>query len=288
MRHYVTVCDAGFLPRLKVLHASMLRNCHPFRLHVLPWDDVTDRWTRLATNVDPHPASAARWCAIELPGPYRTQHERMWAARSDLTATLLEDGAASVCQLDADLMFFSSPERDFAAVDAAGAPAGVMPHYFAGASHKLPGVTTETHEIYGRYNSGFVFLRDAALARRWADQTRAWCYFRLEDGKFADQPYLNDWPARGAIAFAPHVAPGPWTSKWFRPIPKGNDVLIREAQLTDTRVGARPLVAWHFSSLKLDPNLNIQQLANAEYAIDPEAMRAIYAPYIAALIEASR
>ena len=43
------------------------------------------------------------------------------------------------------------------------------------------------------------------------------------------------------------------------------------------------LVAWHFSSLKLDAAGEVTQLANAEYALDAQAVRAVYDPYIAEL-----
>ena len=149
MRHYVTVADAAFLPRLKVLHASMLRHCRPFTLHVLPWDAETTAWsikhgTGFGDGTVQHQRALAKeWIQrTDLPGPPRSLHERMWSARADLTALLLESFTAkSVCQLDADMIFFSSPEEAFAEIDAAAAPAGVMPHYFASAVDGRPGIT---------------------------------------------------------------------------------------------------------------------------------------------------
>ncbi len=287
MRNYVTVADKAYLPRLKVLHASMLRHCQPFTLHVLPWDDDVFAWAMMTPSVQHHLSMARWWQTCDLPGLPRTLHERMWSARSDLTATLLDRSDVnecppvdSVCQLDADLMFFSSPEQAFADVERAGATAGVMPHYFASAADGLPGITEETHLKYGRYNSGFVFVRDAALARRWADQTREWCYFRLEDGKFADQPYLNDFPTFGAVEFPPWVAPGPWTSK----------VYAGENYDMDSHVGFanEDLIAWHFSSLKMNPDGTVVQYANAEYALSEETIRSVYLPYVAELREAMK
>ncbi len=274
MRHYVVAADAAYLPRLKVLHASMLRHCRPFTLHVLPWDEATHKWATNAVCVWSQIFKSEKWLACHLPGPPRSLHERMWSARADMTATLLEQGiTSSVCQLDSDLMFFSSADAIFNNLDALGAKAGVMPHYFASAADFLPGVTRETHGQYGRYNSGFVFVRDAALARRWADQTRAWCYFRLEDGKFADQPYLNDFPTFGAVEFPPWVAPGPWTSK---------------RELSTYRPVDNSLVAWHFSSLKMNHDGTVAQYANAEYALSEETIRSIYLPYVSELREAMK
>ena len=278
MRTYLTVADAAYLPRLKVLHASMLRHCGDFLLYVLPWDETVRVWlwsqgSNRVMSWDHRKID--EWQTEPLPGPPRTLHERMWSSRAAATAALLRTGEAdSVLQLDADLCFFGSPEAALRVVEDAGAPAGLMPHYFAPASDGLPGITEESHGKYGRFNSGTVFVRSAALAQRWADETRAWCYFHLdEQGRFADQPNLQEWPALGAVEFPPWFAPGPWTKyKWA----------VHECECGEcgkvTMVG-QPLVAWHFSSLRLAPDGELLQLANAEYAVYAAKQGLIYGVY---------
>ncbi len=55
-------------------------------------------------------------------------------------------------------------------------------------------------EVCGKYNVGWLsFRRDEngfACLNWWRDRCNEWCYKRLEDGKFADQKYLDDWPTR--------------------------------------------------------------------------------------------
>ncbi len=284
VRHYVTVADSAFLPRLSVLHASMMRHCRPFTLHVLPWDVAVRWWALSAEGVLPHTVAAKRWLTCELPGPPRSLHERMWSARNDLVATLLEQGCMSVCQLDADIYFFSSPEALFAQVDLHQTPMGVMPHYFASAAEGLPGITHESHaDPYGVHNSGSVIMRDPDLARRWANMTRDWCYFRAEDGKFADQKALEDLTlVKGASILPPWAFPGPWTSQ-------AHIVLLRETAGEIYFGGPdkiMPLVAWHFSSLRLNADGKVTQYANPEYALDQDTIDIVYDPYVRELRKA--
>src|SRR5207237_1146927 len=53
-------------------------------------------------------------------------------------------------------------------------------------------------EWNGIYNVGWVTFRrdDNALSclRWWREQCIEWCYDRIEDNRFADQKYLDDWP----------------------------------------------------------------------------------------------
>lgn len=278
MRHYVTVSDRAFLPRLRVLHASMVRHCGTFTLNVMPWDAEVDAWASATPGVVSHLSLANWWKTCDLPGPPRSLHERMWSARNDLVAALLEQGVKAVCQLDADLFFFSSPEELFEQVETHQAPMGVMPHYFARESEGLPGITDESHaEPYGVHNSGSVIMRDPEIARRWANMTREWCYFRVEGGKFADQKALEALTlVKGASILPPWAFPGPWTTKRLRVLDVANSI----APMAFWGVRSMPLVAWHFSSLRMSPDGTVIQHANPEYALTEETIRVVYEPYV--------
>ena len=53
-------------------------------------------------------------------------------------------------------------------------------------------------EKYGKFNVGILGFRNDAeglrCLRAWRAQCNAWCHDRIEDGKFADQKYLDTWP----------------------------------------------------------------------------------------------
>jgi len=290
-RRYICVANAAYLPQLKVLHASMLRFCQPFNLHVIPWDRMVTEWAtkQIENHVVPWAGHAMDWAYRALPGEPRTEVERMWAARVDLLAKLLAEGAPSVIQIDADVMFFDSPEWDLRALEAAHAPAAVMPHYFAGRGEQARGVTWETHAQYGDNNAGFVYVANARLGRRWANQCRDWCYARTDVAArgpsddqarerprlYADQAYLNDWRRDyGAVPLGSWVAPGPW--------------MALSAQEGLFHGGRRRLVAWHFSSFRMNDKGVFQQYANPEYELHEKVRAQIYSQYEVAMFNAIR
>lgn len=92
--------------------------------------------------------------------------------------------------LDADVAFFSSPEALFDEIG--GHSIAIVPHRFPEKLRHL--------ERYGRYNVAWVaFRRDAngrACLEWWRERCLEWCFDREEEGKFADQKYLDEWPPR--------------------------------------------------------------------------------------------
>jgi hypothetical protein len=63
--------------------------------------------------------------------------------------------------------------------------------------------------------------RSDYIITEWERQCLDWCFARFEDGKFGDQGYLNDWPARyESDVFIPlqqELFQGPWNAQRFPP-----------------------------------------------------------------------
>jgi len=95
-----------------------------------------------------------------------------------------------ITYLDADMFFFNDPSPLF---DELGVGSISI------IAHKYP-PSLKDKERFGIYNVGWLsFRRDAyglACLRWWRDRCIEWCYDRLEEGKYADQKYLDDWPDR--------------------------------------------------------------------------------------------
>ncbi len=294
-RHYVTYTDRNYLPRLKVLHASMMKHCQPFRLHVLAYDAEVGEWADSAPNVVTGSYADLivrnpKWYEPGIPGPPRTRVEHLWTIGSCHVADVLERIGEPVTYLDADLAFFASPEPVFAEIG--GAPAGVVPHSFAPASAGLPGPTKETHEIFGLYNCGLVYIADKRIAWDWAEACRLWCSDRVEEVeavggpvpipnrrlRYGDQGYLTEWPEKyGAhVVQYPGAEPGPWCAH------------TRALDVRDGVVhfGGVPLVLWHYSSLALHED-GTYTASRPEYRITKRQEDILYADYVSSLRDAT-
>lgn len=287
MRHWASYADGAYLGRLKALHASMLRHCGDFTLHVLAWDDAVAEWGHrqedvLVTEAGEFLADHPELRPENLPGPVRTKVEHYWTVGPAFIADCIRTADAPVMYADADTFLFSSPEPIFDEI--CDAPAAVFPHSFALASRGLPGPTVESHICFGANNVGFVYIADARIAKAWADQCRTWCYDRLEvvpiperQLRYGDQRYLDDWPARyGAhVVKHPGACLGPWAIH-TRPLGQDADGHVQ--------FGGRELIAYHFSGLRELPD-GMSVNTRPEYALPDEA-NMIYAPYWRALYEA--
>ena len=103
-------------------------------------------------------------------------------------------------------------------------------------------------EVHGVYNVGLLAFRNDARGRAclgwWRERCLEWCYDRPEDGKYADQKYLDDWPERfpGTVVLQhPGAGLAPWNWKRY-------DIQTDGGQV---KVDGRPLIFFHFHGLKI-------------------------------------
>jgi hypothetical protein len=179
-----------------------------------------------------------------------------------------------ITYLDADLFFFADPAPIY---DEFGDRSiGIV-------GHRFPPHLQSLEHYSGIYNVGWMsFRRDAnalACLRWWRQRCLEWCFDRYENGRFADQKYLDDWPSRfQRVAVLQHKGANlaPWNLANYTIRTDGERVLVDDD----------PLIFFHFHGLQqigrrvYDPHL-------AEYKTRASAAvrRGIYTPYIRALVE---
>jgi hypothetical protein len=181
-----------------------------------------------------------------------------------------------ITYLDADLFFFSDPSPIYRELDRGSVL--IVGHRFPPRLRHL--------EVYGVYNVGLLSFRrdDAALQCLywWRERCLEWCYDRVEDGRFADQKYLDDWPTRFQhVVVLRHKGAGlaPWNVENYSLALENEHVLV----------DSQPLVFFHFQGLKqikqwlYDPGL-------AQYGVYADSLlkRSIYGSYIRELQETIR
>ncbi len=284
MTHFCTYFDRGFLAQGVALADSLRQHAAESVLWVLCLDDATEAvLARLA-----HPAirtvslrtleSADPELAQSRPG--RTAVEYIFTLSPCWPRYLLRQhpDVPAVTYLDADTYWFASPATFLAALEEASVLL---------TEHRHPPYLAH-HARYGRFNVGILSFRNDEIGRAclddWRERCIAWCHDRVEDGRYADQRYLDAWPARWGervrVIGRPGINLAPWNWRaHVCSVPADGSVWVDHAPLELFHFARfRPLVGdWWFQSGQL------------EYGVMPWRLRQrIYGAYWRALREARR
>lgn len=178
-----------------------------------------------------------------------------------------------ITYLDADLFFFADPAALYE--EMFGGAIAIIGHHFPPNLRHL--------EQHGIYNVGWLSFKRGAQAfaclQRWREQCIRWCYDRIDEGRFADQKYLDNWPNLFQdVVLLSHKGANlaPWNL--------GNYIIHRDGNCL--RVDDELLIFFHFHGFKqienwlYDPGLTF-------YDVKPSklVLRDIYGLYIKALLD---
>jgi hypothetical protein len=281
-RYFCTYFDWNYLPRGLALYRSLQRHCPSFQLWVLCMDrtcsDVLSQLALPGLHV------------ISLEDFEKGDHELL---RAKQTRTLIEyyftcspslplfvlnhhPQVDLITYLDSDLGFFADPQPLYEEMG---------DRSIAIIGHRRPPHLQEL-ERYGIYNVGWLsFRRDQRgleCLRWWRERCLEWCYDRCEDGRFADQKYLDDWPTRfQGVAVLHHK--GANLAAWNL----ANYAIRMERDRV--WVDEQPLIFFHFHRLKqIEGWVYDPTLAGYKAKASSVVRRGIYGPYIRSLVEAAR
>lgn len=280
MNHYCTYFDRGFLIQGLAMWRSLARQDRDSVLWVLALDDFTadvlremgGTWLRVVRLEEVEGGDEA----LRKAKGDRSRAEYYFTLSPCWPRWLLRRRAEieRVTYLDADLFFLGDPGGMFEAMDAAKASVMVTRHRFPS--------WLRHYEKHGVFNVGVLsFRRDAAglgCLEAWRAECLAWCYDRLEDGKYADQKYLEAWPERlgaGLLVLEEagvNAAPWNWAgAKW-------------EVGEAGVRVDGRDLVCFHFARFRPIRGTWWWQSGQLDYGVMPWRLRnALYGAYWRAL-----
>jgi hypothetical protein len=282
VRRFCTYFDSNYLFKGLALHRSLARHAPGSELWVLCLDErVQLALQRLALpglRVLPLAALEAAEPRLLEAKRDRSAVEYYFTCTPALVSHLMtrEAPGEPVTYLDADLLFFASPEPLFE--ESRGSSVTIVGHRFPPKLHHL--------ERFGRYNVSWITFGADAAGREclcwWRDRCLEWCFDRLEDGKFADQKYLDDWPTRfQGVHVLAHEGAGvaPWNVA-------AHPIALRDGRLF---AGGAPLIFYHFHGFKrLAPWLFDPGLASYDTTLAPELRSGVYLPYVAALRDGER
>jgi hypothetical protein len=279
---YCTYLDQHYLTRGLSLYRSLTRHAQPFQLWVLCFDQP----------------SYNALCRLRLPHLIAVSHDQFEKDDPALVATKTDRSRIEyyftctpswplfvlkhspqtqlVTYVDADLFLFADPAPVFA--ELGDASVAIIEHRFA--PHLMESA------VCGVYNVGWLsFRRDRAgleCLNWWRQRCIEWCYDRREDGRYADQKYLDEFPGLFAnVKVLRHKGANlaPWN--------------VCNYQLRKDRQGVwvddMPLIFYHFHALKqLRKCLFKTNLFVYRVPVSTVLRRDVYAPYIRTLMRQFR
>lgn len=188
------------------------------------------------------------------------------------TDSVAEQGWLVYC--DADLLFFQGLENYLSSFDEANVVVAAHRHYLWN-SRRLA--------KYGEYNVGLVAFKNneegLRALRFWADSCLEWCFDRPEDGKYADQKYLERF---SSVSSGVHVDNSlganlaPWNSFLKR---------ISSSESGDIFVQRDKLIYFHAQGLKQKKGRWILGHLNYLSFAGPRLKKLVYRPYLEKLEE---
>jgi hypothetical protein len=256
--HFVTLFDSHYLLHGLALHRSMQRHVKAYTLWVLCVDDkVFEVLTDLKLpNVHLLQLSKLETVDLLRVKAARSTAEYCWTLTPFAPRFVFEAQTKvdRVTYLDADLWFLKHPQPIFDELNASNKTVLITEHAYA--------PLYDQSAKSGKYCVQFLtFTRHGGEVVRkwWEERCIEWCYARIENGKFGDQKYLDDWPER--FGQSVHVlqnkkhALAPWNA---------------------TRFSQTQAIFYHFHGLRI---LSSNQLEPGSYALPKQLIESLYIPY---------
>ena len=289
VEHYCTLADSTYLPQAITMWESLrihdpssalwllcmderayntacelaLRGIVPIPLHEVEW-----MYEHLLTGVK-ETRSHGEYCWTLTPYIIRFVLNTVTKVLAQQAADENRDPEPSrVTYVDADCMFHSSPQRMLEKFGTSDSDVMITPHAFGPEYAEMAQA--------GLYCVQFMTFTDAPDADRvlrdWSAQTAEWCYAVIEDGKFGDQRYLDEWPEKyGDTVYVlddPTLTLAPWNVEYLTGPdgPNGGDL--------------EPCM-YHYHGFRWLTDHEVQ--LNFHYRLSAQTYERFYTPYLESL-----
>lgn len=275
MRYYCSYFDKNYLLKGLALISSLQQHEHEqFVLYVVCLDELTsDLLGRLAISqvvTIPLAAIEAGDAGLAEARTNRTLVEYYWTLTPSIITFFLKQNPTIelITYLDADLFFFSTLEPIYAALG----DGSILIH-----EHRFS-PDLQFLSKHGTYNVGLLCFRNdtngCEVLKWWSERCIEWCYERVEDGKFGDQLYLEDWPTRfNGVRILEHDGAGvaPWNQGKYEFSLGGDD---------SPQVNSVPVIFYHFHSFTyLTPQI-VLPAKDLHYPVPALAVAFCIVPYL--------
>jgi len=192
--HFVTLFDSRFLLLGLTLHESLQKVASNSHLWVICIDELVEQQIHSLNldHVSTVPLRTVETDELRRVKPSRTVGEYCWTLTPFAPKAVFDivPDAERVTYLDSDLFFFRNPEVIFEEFERSNKHVLITEHSY--------GPKLDRTAQSGRFCVQFMTFRRThdsfTVMKWWQDRCIEWCFDRIEDGKFGDQKYLDQWP----------------------------------------------------------------------------------------------
>jgi hypothetical protein len=193
MYNYCTLFDSNYLSRGLAMYESLKKHSKNFHLYIFAFDTRSYILLKklnlaLTTIIFFNEFEDDELLEVKK---NRTQVEYFWTCTPSIVKHCIVNFNLENCTyLDADIYFFSDPNI---LIEEMGSKSILI------TEHRY---TPEYDQslIRGVYNVQFVTFKNDINGMKalnfWRNSCISWCYNRVENNKFGDQKYLDDWTVR--------------------------------------------------------------------------------------------
>lgn len=281
--NFCTLFNSAYLSRGLALYRSLENSCADFHLYVFAFDKACEDYL-LRQNFSR--ITVIGLSEFEDPEllqvkPSRSAAEYCWTCTPSTILYSIEKYKLDHCTyLDADMFFYADPAL---LIEEMGNKDILL------TEHRYSPEYDQTVEC-GRFCVQFVFFRNTGngmkALRWWRDACIEWCYYRIEDGKFGDQKYLDDWETRfEGVHVLQHIGGGIalWNIQQYEFFNKGGKLFVREKKNGKEWLA----VFFHFHGVKFFTDKTLQ-LSGPAYEISDDERNIFFFPYLRELMLATR
>ena len=286
---FCTLFDSNYLDKGITLYKSMEKHIPKFKLYVFAFDDKCYNILKRENYSHLIPISLEEFETPELlkVKKERTQAEYCWTCSPWVIKHVIEHYNEQICTyIDADMMFFSSPQPVFDEMHQKQCSTIIVPHRFRNDKEEK-----EAHDKVGSYCVEFnTFLNDKdgmEALNWWAERCLEWCYYAVPGTTewYGDQKYLNVFPEKfDGVMICEHYGVGmaPWNIGLTEYEGMEYEVPIIKVKATGETC---PVVLYHFENVSFLTN----HILHASTRTKSKMLhKYIYDPYITELLKNRR
>jgi hypothetical protein len=277
MLYFCTLFDSNYLTRGLATYESLAEVCKGgFQLYVFAFDDRCYAILKQLNLPNLIPISLTELEDEQLLRikPTRSRGEYCWTCTSSTILYAIKTYKLPHCTyIDADMIFYNDPK---VLIEEIPKDCNVLitEHRYTKQYDKS--------KIAGKYCVQFMYFDNTDnglhILNWWRNQCLEWCYNRIEDGKFGDQKYLDDWTTRfKGVHVLQHLGGGlaPWNIQQYQIY---NDKVLIHKGLNKKNITLQPIF-FHFHGVKLYEKGKVI-FAPKMYLLSDEIKKQFYEPYI--------